>query len=299
MLRYNADLRTIAYMVVTTALLFIQWNLDTWNPLLYVWSLFMAISVAVIAHNHNHLPIWRNRTLNTLTDYWLTLFYGFPAFGWIPTHNLNHHRLNNREGDYTITYRVSEKNALWTLLIYPSISSYFQQKPIRDYLKKLRETDTKKFYLAAGQYVALVVLYIVGFALDWQKALLYLVIPHQVSLYSIMVFNYVQHVHADEESKYDHSRNFTGFLNKLLFNNGYHTIHHEKAGIHWSLLPEAHAKEIAPFIDPVLNERSFWGYIGRVYILGLFSPRFRTHSKRLDRMQHAKTSSTAEAPSAL
>lgn len=295
MLRYNADLRTIAYMVVTTTLLFVQWNLDTWNPLLYVWSLFMAISVAVIAHNHNHLPIWRNRTLNHLTDYWLTLFYGFPAFGWIPTHNLNHHRLNNREGDYTITYRVSEKNALWTLLIYPSISSYFQQKPIRDYLKKMRETDKKKFYLAAGQYVALGALYLVAFVIDWQKALLYLVIPHQVSLYSVMIFNYVQHVHADEESKYDHSRNFTGFLNKMLFNNGYHTIHHEKAGVHWSLLPEAHNKEIAPFIDPVLNERSFWGYIGRVYILGLFSPRFRTHSKRLDRLQAPHTVETSNA----
>lgn len=296
MLRYNADIKTIAYMIVTTAVLFIQWNLGALNPFLYVFSLFMAISVAVIAHNHNHLPIWRNKTMNSLTDYWLTLFYGFPAFGWIPTHNLNHHKLNNREGDYTITYRVSEQNALWTLIIYPSISSYFQQKPIRDYLKKMRATDKKKFYLAAGQYVALVAMYIVAFVIDWQKALLYIVIPHQVSLYSVMIFNYVQHVHADEESKYNHSRNFTGFLNKMLFNNGYHTIHHERAGIHWSLLPEAHAKEIAPHIDPVLNERSFWGYIVRVYILGLFSERFRTHSKRLERMGAIPAPKQPEAP---
>lgn len=295
MLRYKADRRTLVYMFVTTALLFVQWNLGAWNPVLYVLSLFMAISVAVIAHNHNHLPIWRDRTLNTLTDYWLTLFYGFPAFAWIPTHNLNHHRLNNRDGDYTITYRVSEKNVLWTLIIYPSISSYFQQKPIRDYLKKLRATDKKKFYLAAGQYAALAALYIVAFVIDWQKALLYIAIPHQVSLYSVLIFNYVQHVHADEESKYDHSRNFTGVLNYMLFNNGYHTIHHEKAGVHWSLLPEAHAKEVAPYIDPSLNERSFWGYIIRVYFLGLFIPKFRTSSKRLERMGARQQSAPEEA----
>jgi fatty acid desaturase len=116
MLKYKADLRTLAYLVVTTALLFVQWNLESFNFWIFVFSLFMAVSVAVIAHNHNHLPIWQNDTLNKLTDYWLTLFYGFPAFGWIPTHNRNHHRFNNREGDYTITYRLTEKNHLGVLL---------------------------------------------------------------------------------------------------------------------------------------------------------------------------------------
>jgi fatty acid desaturase len=285
-LRFKADRRTLAYMAITTLLFFVQWNLHSFNPLLYVASLFFAISVAVIAHNHNHLPIWRSKPLNTLTDYWLTLFYGFPAFAWIPTHNTNHHKLNNKEGDYTITYRVSEKNNLLTLLIYPSISSYFQQKPIRDYLKVLKEKDKEKFYLAVFQYVALVLFYAVALWIDWKKALIYIAIPHQVSLFSVLVFNYVQHVHADEESEYDHSRNFTGFLNKLLFNNGYHTIHHERAGIHWSQTPEAHAK-IAHNIDPSLIERSFWGYIGRVYFLGPFVNRYKTVSKRLERMEKA------------
>jgi len=284
MLRYKADYKSLVYMTITTVLLFIQWNLAAWNFFLYLLSLFMAISVAVMAHNHNHLPIWKYKGLNTLTDFWLTLFYGFPAFGWIPTHNLNHHRLNNREADYTITYRISEKNNLFTLLSYPTISSYYQQKPIHDYLKKLYHTERKKFFVALGQYAALGLLYAVVFSLDWKKALLFVFIPHQVSLFSVLIFNYVQHVHTDEESPVNHSRNFTGFLNFLLFNNGYHTIHHEKAGLHWSILPQAH-KEIASTIDAVLIERSFWGFIGRVYFLGLFSARFRTDSMRLRRQR--------------
>src|SRR5665213_2282136 len=128
LLTHKADRRTLAYATVTTALLILQWNLAAIQPVIYLWFLFMAVSVAVIAHNHNHVPIWRSRSLNIVTDYWLTLFYGFPAFGWIPTHNKNHHFLNNKAGDYTITYRVSEKNNVFTLLSYPSISSYFQQK---------------------------------------------------------------------------------------------------------------------------------------------------------------------------
>ncbi|HET9137679.1 MAG TPA: fatty acid desaturase [Candidatus Kapabacteria bacterium] len=287
MLKYRADLRTVLYMIVTTATLIVQWNLPNFNIFLFILSLYLAIATAVIAHNHNHVGMWRSKFMNTLTDYWLTLFYGFPAFGWIPTHNKNHHKLNNKEGDYTITYRYSEKNNLLTLMTYPTISSYFQQTPIYAYLGELRRTNKTDFYLYLSQYVVLAA-YIIGMLLlDWQKALLYIIIPHQVALYSIMIFNYVQHVHADEESDYNHSRNILGLTNQFLFNNGYHTIHHIRASIHWSELPEAHRK-IEHLIDPSLNESGFWSYIFRNYFVGLFAKHKRTTSMRLARMGKAK-----------
>jgi len=112
MLKYRADLRSVVYMILTTALLVVQWQLEELNWFLYIPCLYFAIAVAVMAHNHNHVGMWKSKFMNTVTDYWLTLFYGFPAFGWIPTHNKNHHKLNNKAGDYTITYRYSEKNNL-------------------------------------------------------------------------------------------------------------------------------------------------------------------------------------------
>jgi len=287
MLRYKADRRTIGYMVVTTALFFFLWNQQSLNWWLYPVYLFLSIAVTVIAHNHNHLPIFRNGTLNHLTDYWLTVFYGFPAFGWIPTHNKNHHALNNKEGDYTITYRLTEQNHLMMLLIYPMVSSYHQQKPIRDYLKELYTSDRRKFWLCAMQYVALGVWIGVALLIDWRKALMYVIIPQQVGLFAVLVFNFVQHVHADEESPVNHSRNFTGILNLMLFNNGFHTVHHDKAGTHWSLAPKNHAA-IAHKIDPSLQERSIWWYLIRTYILGAFIPKFRTRSMRLQRLQNAE-----------
>jgi len=290
MLRYKADRRTLAYMAVTTGMFFLLWNLPTFNFWLYPVYLFLSVAVTVIAHNHNHLPIFRNSTLNSLTDYWLTVFYGFPAFAWIPTHNKNHHALNNKEGDYTITYRLTENNHLLMLLFYPTMSSYYQQKPIRDYLKQLWATDRKKFWLSAFQYVALALWIGIALFIDWKKAIFFVIIPQQFGLFSVLVFNYVQHVHADEESPVNHSRNFTGFLNVMLFNNGYHTIHHDKSGTHWSKAPELHAA-IADKIDPSLNERSFWWYIFRVYFLGAIFPKFRTHSMRLDRLAHKQEAS--------
>jgi hypothetical protein len=49
MLRYAADIRTLIYMGVTTALLVVHWSRDSFSPALYAACLFMAVSVAVIA----------------------------------------------------------------------------------------------------------------------------------------------------------------------------------------------------------------------------------------------------------
>jgi fatty acid desaturase len=287
MLKNLADLKTLFYLVLVTAALFVQWKFGFHWPL-YIFSLYLAIAVAVIAHNHNHVPIWRSEFLNHVTDNWITLFYGFPAFAWTPTHNKNHHKFNNKEGDYTITYRFSEANNILTLLSYPSISSYFQQSPVMNHLKNLYKLKRQKFYLAILQYVTLGLLIVISLILDWRKALLYIVVPQQVALFVVMLFNYIQHVHADEESAYNHSRNFvSGFTNFMLFNNGYHTAHHNKASVHWSQLPEAHAK-IADRIAPHLNQPTILGYLFKTYVMAPLGISRKSSSMRLARTQKEK-----------
>ncbi len=138
------------------------------------------------------------------------------------------------------------------------------------------------------QIVSLITWLGVAFVLDWRKALLFVVLPQQVSLNTVLVFNYIQHVHADEEDDWNHSRNVTGWMmNFLYFNNGLHTVHHLKPGLHWSLAPAAH-REIESKIDPALNEPSFLWYLLRAYVLSLFIPSFRTDSLRARRRQLAE-----------
>ncbi len=287
MLKYRADLKSLLYMAVTTVLFFYLWTAESFNIFLYLWYLFMAVSVSVMAHNHNHLPMWKAKTMNVLTDWWITCFYGFPIFAWTPTHNQNHHKFVNKEPDYTKTYRYSEKNNLLTFLTYPSISGYFQQSALAIYLKDRYKKNKTTFWLCIAQIVILLIWVGTFFFLDWKKALIYVIAPQQFSVFSVLIFNYIQHVHADEESDYNHSRNITGILNFFLFNNGLHTAHHLKANLHWSLIPEEH-KKIEHLIDPALNEPSFWGYIFRVYILGMFGKRFRTTSLRLKRIERER-----------
>ena len=286
MLHFRADIKTVLYFFIITALFVIQWQYG-FHWWLYIIYLHFAVSVAVITHNHSHVNMWKSKVLNILTDWWLTVFYGLPIFVWIPTHNRNHHKFNNKVGDTSLTYRTTEENNLVTLLSYPSVSGYYQMKDgIIPYMKSLRVINPSQFRQNIAMIVVLLVWVVTALVISWKKALLYVILPHQVAQYSVIIFNYVQHVHADEESKYNHSRNFMG-VNFFLFNNGYHTIHHEKAVLHWSQLPEAH-KSIHDKIDPSLIEPSFYGFIIKTYILGLFIPKFRTKSMRLKRMSRAK-----------
>ena len=68
-------------------------------------------------------------------------------------------------------------------------------------------------------------------ALDWKKFLLYVLVPHQYAAWGIITMNFLQHDGCDEDTEYNHSRNFVGKLvNWWTYNNGFHAIHHMRAG---------------------------------------------------------------------
>jgi beta-carotene hydroxylase len=99
-------------------------------------------------------------------------------------------------------------------------------------------------------------------------------VPALFALWAFMFVNYVQHVDCDPWSRYDHTRNFVSpWMNYLIFDNGFHTVHHERPGLHWSRLRAAHAR-IAGRIDPQLEERTIPSYCLRVYVLARFAKRF-------------------------
>jgi len=107
--------------------------------------------------------------------------------------------------------------------------------------------------------------------LDWRRALLFFFIPQQFALFSIQVVNYLQHIETDAYSDWNHSRNFVSkTLNLLLFNNGYHTVHHLKPGLHWSELPRFHAQHVGK-IHPSLLQESWMRYVGHTYFVRPFS----------------------------
>jgi beta-carotene hydroxylase len=284
--RYTADYRTLLWAFFMPVAALAQYARPDLIAYLSPLSFYLAMSAGVMAHNHNHCPTFKSRSMNQAFGCWLSVFYGYPTFGWIPTHNLNHHKLVNKAGDATITWRHTNRHNAFIAVTYFFVSAYYQSEPIKSYIRKARRNNPTLFRQIVWQYAiwggthaVLIGLAIAlhGFGLGLKIWVLALGLPAFFSLWTMMFFNYIQHVHTDPWSAHNHSRSFTSkLLNFLMFNNGLHAAHHEQAGAHWSTLPALHAK-IENEIHPDLRPKSFWWFVFKQYVLAVFIPRLGTH----------------------
>jgi fatty acid desaturase len=283
--RYRADYRTLLWAVFMPVVALVQYARPGMIAYLSPISFYLAVSAGVMAHNHNHCPTFKSRWLNNAFASWISVFYGYPTFAWIPTHNLNHHKLVNKAGDATITWRHTNRHNFLVAFTYFFVSAYYQSEPINTFIRKARKNSPALFRQIVMQYAVWAGGQLLFFALGvymfgfWGGLKVYALavgLPACFALWTLMFFNYVQHVHTDPWSAHNHSRSFTGkVLNFFLFNNGFHAVHHEQAGAHWTTLPAAHAK-IQSEIHPDLRPRSFFWWCFRVYVLAPLMPRFGT-----------------------
>ena len=282
-LRFAADVRALFWALVlfpgAAALVYAK---PEWAVLLLPLSLYTGFCSGVLAHYHNHCPVFEDRRANALYSIWLSIFYGYPIFAWVPTHNMNHHKFVNGPGDATITWRYTKKDTLFSAVTYFFVSTYFQAGLIKAFIAKARAGNRRQFRQIVAQYASVLVAHVafLGLAVHLRGLRVGLVTylcsfgaTAAMGLWGMMFINYIQHVHCDPSTDYNHSRNFVGpFANWLVFNSGYHTAHHEVAGAHWSTLPVIH-QGIAHNIDPELNQPSIAGYLFRAYVIGRLSPR--------------------------
>jgi fatty acid desaturase len=281
-LRFVEDRRTLFWAFVlfplAPALAFARPTLLAW---LVPALLYLSYSAGVLAHNHNHCPVFVGRRAKVAYGAWLSLFYGFPIFSWIPTHNQNHHRFVNGEGDATQTSRHSSDDTLLAALTYPVTSARHQIRGIASYVLAARSHPTRLRRIAAESCVLLaghlgffsVAVALHGIATGTLVYAVAVGAPAALASYFMMLTNYLQHSGCDPHSPDDHSRNFTSpFFNWFVFENGLHTVHHEHSGVHWSRYRTLHDARAAR-IDSALNQRSPFGYVIRTYCVGSVASR--------------------------
>jgi beta-carotene hydroxylase len=286
MLRHRADWRVLLWALVLFPLAgFAPYLYPRLVPWMLPLSLYYGFCAGVFSHNHNHCPTFKSRKLNAFFSAWLSIFYLYPTYVWIPSHNLNHHKYVNKAGDATITWRYSKKNTWLVASTYYFVSARWQVPVLKEYEDKARTSNPALYRQIRLQQATVVFAHLSLFALAVllhglrEGGIVYgfgFFIPAFFANYSMIFINYIQHVHTDPWSEHNHSRNFVSKLgNWLVFNNGYHTAHHESPGLHWSKLAAAHSK-IANLVDPALNQASIFGYCIKAYLLGIFDARFRT-----------------------
>jgi beta-carotene hydroxylase len=274
-LRFSADRRTLFWACVLFPLLplLVYWR--PWLGLyLFPFILYLAYCSGVLTHNHSHVPVFERPVHNRAYAAWLSVFYGCPIFVWVPTHHMNHHVHVNGPDDAARTTRHAPVNSLLAALSYPFYSSRAQLPAIRGYLAREKARSPRRYarlihqaLIVAGAHALLLGL---GLALHGPLAgsmayALAFGLPAAFAPWSMMVTNYLQHVECDATSEHDHSRNFTHpILNWFIFDNGFHTVHHEHPGLHWSRLRSKH-HELSQRIAAHLNDSDPLGYCLRRY----------------------------------
>jgi fatty acid desaturase len=265
-LRHKEDRRSIGVIAI-----YFLWAAATWilNPS-SVWLKWIAIMplcgiswiAAVITHNTLHSPIFVSKAFNRMFQIALSLAYGFPVSEYIPGHNLSHHQFTQTAKDVMRTSKVQfHVNFLNFFLFMPAVA-YDVTKANMRFAKIMKKSHPEWFQQFMFEFVACWGIKLFLLYIDFNKCVYFIMIPHFFALWAITTINFLWHDGCDENSKYNHSRNFIGkTFNWFFFNNGFHGMHHMQPSLHWSKLPAAHHRVLRPYLHPALEQQSFFVYL--------------------------------------
>lgn len=199
-------------------------------------------SCAIYNHHHQHHGAFHSAALNRLLELVLGTQTLIVSYAWVLHHNFGHHpnylnqppcpgkdedesRWARRDGS-----TMGRLEYTLNLLLRAPLDS------TRVGLKRPREL--RGFLLMLLPYLALQA------ALAWGNLLNYLMVfllPAVAMLLYVYWLTYEHHSGLHTDNPYAGSRNRIGRLYNLrACNLGYHTAHHLKPHIHWSLLPHYH-----------------------------------------------------------
>src|SRR5690242_15310430 len=209
-LRFREDVRTLIWAF---GLLPLVPALALYRPVLALWlvpvALYASYCSGVLAHNQNHCPTFVGRRANALYAAWLSVFYGFPLFSWVPTHNQNHHRYLNGDGDATRTTRRGTVDNAWVAFTYPLYSSAWQLPAVVAWAREARARNPARYRRVLLESASVVVGHVglAPFAVWLHGARVGLVtyalsvgVPALLATYFMMFTNYLQHVGCDPAS---------------------------------------------------------------------------------------------------
>lgn len=235
------------------------------NVFFFAAACYFSFLNTVVLHNHLHQGIFRSKTLNKGWNLLLSFGALYPASANIPSHNLVHHHFeDDGRPDWAAPEAVQFRWNLLNLIHFPNVAGPQTFAGVQRWrsVANNKAFDRQYFleqFFAFGLTIALLVN-------DFWTGLFFIVLPQLYGARCILRINLIQHDRCDTDSEWNHSRNFVGrAFNWIMCNNGYHTIHHNKAGLHWSKLAEEHRKQVTPRIDPSLDEPSMLLYLLRTY----------------------------------
>jgi beta-carotene hydroxylase len=272
LLKYKADIRTLSFVFISFAINIsglVIYKFTSWYVLIpmIIAACLMNFFVAVTVHNTIHVPIFNKKSWNNAYQYILSIVYGYSVSAYIPGHNLSHHKHLQTAKD---TMRTTRAKFQWNLLnqaLFFFVIIIDVIKLESNFVKKMKVSKPRWYKQYLTELTLVNIFKFAALLYDWQAGLLFIWLPNLYAVWGILGTNVWQHDGCDETHPYNHSRTFTNkVLNFFIFNNGYHGVHHDRPGLHWSLLPAYHREHVAPYLHPNLNRNSLLLYCFEAYI---------------------------------
>lgn len=203
-----------------------------------VWGFGLVDRFILMLHCTSHRNLFKNRKLNLVIPWMVGPFFGQTPESYYAHHMGMHHPENNLAEDLSTTIRY-QRDSLWAWLHYlgsflavglPSLARYHATHGNRKLLKRLLIGESS-FWLVV----------LAAMAVNWQAALVVLVIPVLTIRTLMMAGNWGQHAFVDAADPGNAYRNSITCINtrynRRCFNDGYHILHHVKPRTHFTEYP--------------------------------------------------------------
>lgn len=241
MFRYSADRIPVALVLLLSVVDFSIYFLVDNVAWLVGYMLFMIVPKGVICawnHHHQHTRTFYSQPLNRVLEFFYALHTGVTTNLWVLHHVLGHHRNYLDQARDESAWQRTDGSRMNVIEYTLTIAGTAYQRGFQ---------VGKKFPRVQRDFVIYGLLTLVGVvALCWYRpvqGVLLFAIPMVVSLMFTAWVTYDHHSGLDTDEELEASYNNTSpVYNFLTGNLGYHTAHHYKQGLHWSKLPELHAK---------------------------------------------------------
>lgn len=241
MFRYAADRLPIAIIMALFSVDVAVYALVDHPALLFLWTLVGIIPKAHVCawnHHHQHVAVFTRDWANRLLEIVYALQTGVTSQAWMLHHTLGHHPNYRDQSRDEARWMGDDGEPMGALrfTVITTLTAYTRAWRVGASYPKIRRTFAWMFVVTMAVVAGLV-------AYRPVAGLFVFVLPMVISLVLTVWATYAHHTGNSTESHFVASNNITArAYNVLTGNLGYHTAHHYKPGVHWSKLPELHAR---------------------------------------------------------
>lgn len=261
--RYKEDLVPVLLILgVFITQLAVFFFLSDWRIVAVVegFLLIPQMSISAFNHHHAHLNTFNRTFSNHILNTILGLHTGIVTMGWVLHHNLGHHRnYLDQDLDQSRWRRRSGERMGVAEYVF---GNYLRMYPEMFAVALKHPTLLRKFLLQIGVSLSLLAFF------AWfnpVNTLILFVIPMLVKPPLTFLATYFQHAGLEPTDHHHASyNNLQPSYNAFFWNLGYHSAHHIKPGLHWSVLPEFH-REIEKEIpgNLIVTDAVPWSWFDR------------------------------------